>query len=360
MTDLFAPGKLGPYELANRIVMAPMTRHRASDDFVPQPISTVYYAQRASAGLIVTEASQVSRQGAGYPRTPGIYSAEQIRAWQEITRAVHARGSRIFLQLWHAGRISHPSVQPGGGLPVAPSAIAAEGVVHTPAGMQPYVVPRALTTGELAAIVQDYRAASGNAMAAGFDGVELHAANGYLIDQFLRNGSNVRADQYGGSIANRCRLLFEILDAVTEVWGAGRVGVRLSPLVDVHSVSDTDPQALFSHIAGSLGRAGLSYLHVFESVVPHPTTPSAVFDLTGLRRQFAGTYIANGGYDLSRAEEAVRGARADFVSFGRLFLANPDLPHRLRHHLTLNKPDVATFYEGGERGYTDYASASAP
>lgn len=356
MTNLFAAGRIGRYELPNRIVMAPMTRNRATDDFVPQQLMATYYCQRASAGLIITEASQVSPYAAGYPRTPGIHRPDQVAAWRSITDAVHGQRGRIFLQLWHAGRISHPSLLPDQTLPVAPSAIQADGEVYTPDGLRPFVVPRALATDEIPQIVEDFRLGAANARAAGFDGVEIHAANGYLIDQFLRSGSNVRRDPYGGSIANRCRLLFEIVEAVSGVWGAEFVGVHISPLVDVHSVSDADAQGLFTYLARELSGRGLAYLHVFESTIPHPRTPSSAFDLRAVHQAYGGTYMANGGYDRERANDAIASGRADFVSFGRLFLANPDLPERLRRGAGLNRADPATFYEGGEHGYTDYGT----
>lgn len=354
MTDLFSPVRLGPCRLDNRIVMAPMTRNRASDSFVPQPIAATYYGQRAAAGLIITEGAQVSPEAAGYPRTPGIYDDAQVDGWRVVTRAVHERGGRIFLQLWHAGRISHPLVQPAGAAPVAPSAIQAAGTLTTPAGIRPYVVPRALATDEVPGIVAQFRHGARCALAAEFDGVELHAANGYLLDQFLRSGSNRRSDRYGGSIENRTRLLLEVTEAVIEVWGEGRVGVHLSPLVDVHDVHDDDPEALFGNVAEALGHHRLAYLHVFETIVPHPQTPSRTFDVRALRRTYPGTYIANGGYDLRRANAAIEASEADLVSFGRPFIANPDLPQRWRTGAPLAVADPATFYQGGPRGYTDY------
>ena len=318
--------------------------------------SVTYYVQRASQGLIITEASQVAPEAAGYPRTPGIYSDTQVAAWREITRAVHERGARIFLQLWHAGRISHPSVLPGGQLPVAPSAIRAEGTLMTPTGTQPYVTPRALDVTEIPGIVAQFRRAARHAVEAGFDGVELHGANGYLLDQFLRDGSNRRSDGYGGSIANRARLLLEVTDAVVEEWGAQRVGVHVSPLVDVHSVSDTDPERLFIYVTEELARRKIAYLHVFESVIPHPATPSRRFDLRVLRRAFVGTYIANGGYGLERATAAITAGDADLVSFGRPYISNPDLPERLRLGVELAPADAGLFYQGEARGYIDYPS----
>lgn len=354
MTNMFSPIRVGPYLLQNRIVMAPMTRSRASDTFVPQAISATYYGQRASAGLIITEAAQVSAQGAGYPCTPGIYNAEQVAGWMPITQEVHERGGRVFLQLWHAGRISHPSIQPLNSLPVAPSATRPDGQLITKSGLQPYVTPRSLGTEEIGDVVSQFSEGARNALDAGFDGVELHAANGYLLDQFLRSGSNQRTDQYGGSVENRARLLLEVTEAVTAVWGSDKVGVHISPLVDVHSVSDEDPETLFGYVARTLGKDQLAYLHVFEAVIPHPQTPSRSFDLQQLRRAFSGTYIANGGYDATRANAALASGQTDLVSFAKLFISNPDLPDRLRRQLPLSAADPATFYQGGVSGYTDY------
>lgn len=355
--DLFTPTRLGPYQLPNRIVMAPMTRNRASDDFVPQEISATYYTQRASAGLIITEASQVSPQGAGYPCTPGIYNQEQIIGWQRVTRSVHDQGGRIFLQLWHGGRISHPSIQPDGLLPVAPSAIAADGSIMTRTGMQPYVAPRALETAEIPGIVDQFRHAASCALAAGFDGVELHAANGYLLDQFIRDGSNRRTDAYGGSIENRARLLLEVTEAVVGVWGGNRVGVRISPLVNVHSVRDSDPEATFTYIARQLNRFSLAYLHVFESSIL-PSVPAVTVEFGNLRQAFTGAYMANGGYDVKKANDVLASGRADMISFATAFIANPDLPERLARNVPLAVADKDTFYQGGERGYIDYPSLS--
>jgi N-ethylmaleimide reductase len=273
--DLFAPFDLGPYTLANRMVMAPLTRNRAGPGNVPQALNAAYYAQRASAGLIITEATQVSPQGLGYPDTPGIHSPEQIDGWRRVTEAVHARGGLIFLQLWHVGRISHPSLQPDGAVPVAPSAIRPEGQAATYDGMQDFVTPRALATDEIPGIIDQYRTAARNALSAGFDGVEVHAANGYLLDQFLRDGSNRRDDGYGGPIANRARLLLEVTEAVAKVWGANRVGIRISPVNGFNSMSDSDPDGTFGYVAQALNRFGLAYLHVversFSSEQPEPT-----------------------------------------------------------------------------------------
>ncbi len=347
------PVKLGPYELENRVVMAPLTRNRAGPGNVPQAINVAYYAQRASAGLIVTEATQVSPQGVGYPDTPGIHNRAQVEGWRRVTDAVHARGGRIFVQLWHVGRISHPSLQPNGALPVAPSAIKPDGESATPDGPRPFVTPRALETRELPGVVDQFRAGAGNALEAGFDGVEIHAANGYLLDQFLRDGTNHRTDAYGGSLENRARLLLEVTEAVAGVWGADRVGVRLSPLNAFNDMADSQPGATFGYAAGRLGAHGLAYLHVVEPGAPGPDARDG-FDWHELRRAFGGTTIANGGYDLDRAGEALAAGDADLVAFGRLFIANPDLPRRFAIGAPLNAPDPATFYGGDARGYTDY------
>jgi N-ethylmaleimide reductase len=350
--DLFTPIEIGPLTLPNRIVMAPMTRNRASAGNVPGALAVEYYRQRASAGLIVTEATQVSPQGVGYPGTPGIHDAAQAAGWRSVTDAVHAAGGRIFLQLWHVGRISHPSLQPDGTLPVAPSAIAAAGEVFTASGPQSFVTPRALRTDEIPGIVAQFEHGARLARAAGFDGIELHGANGYLIDQFLRDGTNRRTDRYGGSLANRARFLLEVTEAVAGVWGADRVGVRLSPRGDFNSMSDSDPRATFGHAALALAPFGLAYLHIVEPVgsLPAGTAPLA----PDLKEAFGGPVMINGGYTLPLADAALASGAADLVSFGVAFLANPDLPLRLANDAPLNPPDPATFYGGDQRGYTDY------
>jgi len=347
--DLFTPVRIGAYLLPNRMVMAPLTRNRAGAGNVPTAFNASYYAQRAAAGLIITEASQVSPQGVGYPGTPGIHSREQFQGWKAVTQAVHAKGGRIFLQLWHVGRISHPSLQPNGELPVAPSAIRPAGEAFTQTGLQPFVTPRALETREISGIVDDYRKAAINAVAAGFDGVEIHAANGYLIDQFLRDGSNHRSDQYGGSLENRARFLLEVTDAVVGVWSPNRVGVRLSPVGKFNDMADSDPQRTFEYAARALSRLKPAYLHGVEM-----DGDSKNFDFRKLRRAFDGLYIANTGYTKARANAALARGDADLVAFGTLFLANPDLPERFAHDAPLNTPDPATFYGGDARGYTDY------
>lgn len=345
---LFSPVKVGELLLPNRIVMAPLTRNRALAGNVPNPLAAVYYAQRASAGLIISEATQIVPEGQGYPATPGIHDDAQIAGWRVITDAVHAAGGRIFLQLWHVGRISYATFQPGGAAPVAPSAIAARGEVFTGQGMAAFPTPRALAIDELPALIEAYATAARNARAAGFDGVEVHAANGYLLDQFLRDGTNTRTDAYGGPIENRARLLFEVVDAVAKVWGAGRVGVRLSPTNSFNDIEDSQPQALFDHVARTLSSRKLAYLHVVEMEGPQP------FNFAQLRGTFDGAYIACGSLDGARAQAAVESGHADLVAFGRLFIANPDLPMRLLKHAPLNAWDESTFYGGDERGYTDY------
>jgi N-ethylmaleimide reductase len=357
--DLFSPILLGELTLPSRVVMAPMTRNRAGPGNVPGALAVEYYSQRASAGLIVTEATQVSPQGVGYPGTPGIHSDAQVAGWRRVTDAVHQAGGRIFLQLWHVGRISHPSLQPDGALPVAPSALAAAGEVFTATGPQPFVVPRALETAEIPKLVAQFADGARRAQAAGFDGVEFHGANGYLIDQFLRDGTNRRSDRYGGSLENRARFLIEVTEAVAGVWGTERVGVRLSPWGSFNSMSDSDPRATFGYAARALAPFGLAYLHLVEPAgdVPAGATPLA----PELKAAFGGPLMLNGGYTRPLAEAALARGEADLVSFGASFLANPDPPLRLARNAPLNAPDPATFYGGDHRGYTDYpALAPAP
>ena len=350
--DLFAPIRLGALTLPNRIVMAPLTRNRALPGNVPGPMTETYYRQRTSAGLIITEASPVCAEGHGYPRTPGIHSAEQVAGWRAVTDAVHAEGGRIFLQLWHVGRISHPSLQPNSAAPVAPSALKPAGQVWTGSGLQDYVTPRALARDELPGIIAAYRQAALNAQDAGFDGVEVHGANGYLLDQFLRSSTNQRNDDYGGPIGNRARLLLEVMEAVIEVFGADRVGVRLSPENRFNDISDADPQATFGYVVDRLSPLGLAYLHVLEGDMTGQSAPG--FDYAALRHAFAGPYMANCGYDRARAMAAVAAGQADLVAFGRAFIANPDLPARLAADAPLNEADAKTFYAGEEKGYIDY------
>ncbi|MEJ2253395.1 MAG: alkene reductase [Nitrospirota bacterium] len=353
--DLFGPCALGPYRLGNRMVMAPMTRNRAGLGLAPQEMNVLYYAQRASAGLIVTEAAQVSGQGIGYPNTPGIHTEEQVEGWRLVTDAVHAHGGLIFCQLFHGGRISHPSLQPGEELPVAPSAVKPEGEVMTYQGLKPFVTPRALQTGEVAGVVEQFRRGARCALRAGFDGVELHAANGYLPCQFLEDGANRRTDRYGGPVQNRVRFVLEVAEALVEVWGADRVGVHISPFNPFNSMHDSDPQALYTHLAGELNRLGLCYVSAVEIDPGSLRNHGAPNHVTRrVREIFEGAYITNGGYDREKGLAVLARGEADLVSYGRLFLANPDLPERFRTNAALNEPDPETFYGGDEHGYTDY------
>jgi N-ethylmaleimide reductase len=355
---LFTPFRLGELELRNRTVMAPMTRSRATDGNVPNPLAATYYAQRASAGLIITEATQVSPQGIGYVRTPGIHTPEQVAGWRQVTSAVHAKGGTIFAQLWHVGRISHPDFH-NGALPVAPSAISADADVYTPNGPSKTVTPRALELSELPGIVEQFRHGAEMAKEAGFDGVEIHGANGYLLDQFLRDGSNHRTDAYGGSIENRARLPLEVAEAVISVWGPARVGYRVSPTAEIHGMTDSDPARTFTYLAEKLAALKMGYLHIMEPL-SGAAAPSAAKRVTpALRAAFQGPLIVNGGYDGAAAAAAIARAEADLVAFGVPFLANPDLPQRLRRGAPLNAPDTATFYMGEEKGYTDYPALAA-
>ena len=356
--------------LANRVVMAPLTRNRAPGA-IPNALMVTYYAQRANpqdgAGLIITEATAITHQGQGYADVPGIWSAEQVAGWRKVTDAVHAAGGKIVVQLWHVGRISHVDLQPGGGAPVAPSAITAKTktvlIKDGVAGFVETSPPRALRLDELPGIVNDYRLAAANAIAAGFDGVEVHAANGYLIDQFLRSGSNHRTDAYGGSVENRARLLVEVMTAIAKEIGGDRTGIRLSPVTPANDALDTHPQPLFNHVAQALGPLGLAYLHLIEGATGGArdhTQGDAPFDYDALRsayRQAGGTgaWMVNNALDRALAEQSLA-TGADLVCFGKPFIANPDLTHRLRKNAPLNTPDRATFYGGGAKGYTDYPS----
>jgi N-ethylmaleimide reductase len=354
-SPLLSPIALGPYTLANRLVMAPLTRNRAAAGLVPSALNATYYAQRASAGLIITEASQITPEGMGYPDTPGIYSAEQVVGWQAVTQAVHQQGGRIFLQLWHVGRISHPSLQPNGALPVAPSAIAPAGMASTYTGEQPFVTPRALATEEIPLIVEHYQQAAKNALAAGFDGVEVHSANGYLLDQFLHDGSNHRTDEYGGSVENRARLTLQVIEAVVGIWGSDRVGIRLSPSGTFNDMADSDPKTVFTYLVSALNAFDLAYIHLIE---PRSDAGSAAnaMELTSryFRSIYQGVIISAGGYDQAMGEEAIASGDADLIAYGRWFISNPDLPKRFALGADLNPYDRSTFYGGGERGYTDY------
>ena len=364
--DIFSPYRLGSLMLPNRIMMAPMTRNRAGAGNAPTALNAAYYAQRAGAGLIVAEASQVSPQGIGYPGTPGIHSAEQIAGWKLVTEAVHAAGGRIFLQLWHVGRISHPSLQPDGALPVAPSAIAPAGQAWTLEGMKPYVTPRALETAEIPGIVEQYRQGAANAKAAGFDGIEVHAAHGYLLDQFLRDKTNHRGDRYGGSALNRARLVVEVMEAVASVWGPERTGVHLSPTnLAFNDISDSDPASTFTTAVRELDRLGISYLHLVEpgATDPAPSLPSSAsgggmdgarLDAKFFRPLWRAALVVNKAYDLARDNAVLASGDADLVSFATLFIANPDLPERLRRGGPFATAERKTFYGGGAAGYTDY------
>ncbi len=353
--DLFTPIRLGAIEAPNRIIMAPLTRMRAGPNRVPTQLMVEYYAQRAAAGLIVNEATAISQQGTGCPNSPGIYTEEQISGWQKVTGAVHKAGGRIFLQLWHMGRISHPSFQADGALPVAPSAIAPRtGQVLTERGMQPYVTPRALAKEELPGIVMQYAIAADHAKTAGFDGVEIHNANGYLLDQFLRDGTNQRRDEYGGPVRNRARLTLEVTDAVTQVWGADRVGIRFSPGGVFNDMHDSNPLETFSHVLHELNRFKLAYAHLIVSTkddLEHGATP---VPLAALRKEFHGPLIVANGFTYETATQVLADGLADAVAFGRLFIANPDLPERFRLDAPLNALEEATLYGGSKKGYTDY------
>ncbi len=351
--DLFSPYELGKIRLSNRMVMAPMTRCRAVEGNIPNPLAVTYYSQRSGAGLIITEGSQVSPQGVGYVRTPGIYSPGQVKGWKSVTDAVHQAGSKIFLQLWHVGRVSHPDFH-GGDVPVAPSALPVEGDIYTPFGKKKIGTPRALGLEEIPDIVNQFRTGAENAKEAGFDGVEIHGANGYLLDQFLRDGSNQRTDRYGGSLQNRARFPLEVVEAVKDVFGAERVGYRISPHFQRYSMSETKPLETFSYLAEELNGLKLAYLHMIERVGEPMLVPPEDRLASVMRRIFKGALILNGGYDASKGNNAIQNGFADLISYGSLFLANPDLPERFKKSASLNTPDMATFYQGEERGYIDY------
>ncbi len=352
-SPLLEPLEIGDLKLKNRMVMAPLTRNRAGEGNVPQDLNKLYYSQRSGAGLIITEASQISPYAQGYPATPGIHSAAQVAGWKAITQAVHDKGGLMFIQLWHVGRISHPSMLPDNALPVAPSAIQPKGEAVTYDGMQPFVTPRALDIDEIPGVIADYVKAAENAKAAGFDGIEIHAANGYLLDQFLRDGSNKRTDAYGGSIENRMRLLDEVITAVKAVWPSSRIGVRLSPENQFNDMADSTPQATFTAVVGMLNKHDLGYLHVLEGDM---LGAEHKVDYTELRKLFTGFYMANNGYTQATGEQSLNAGNADLIAYGQLFLANPDLVERFKRGSELNEPDQATYYGGDEKGYTDYPS----
>jgi N-ethylmaleimide reductase len=364
---VFQPYRLGPFTLPHRIVMAPLTRSRARQPGnVPSALAACYYAQRASAALIISEATQVSMQGQGYAWTPGIHTAEQVAAWRRVTEAVHQAPGLIFNQLWHVGRNSHPALQPDNMLPVAPSAITPEGkaFIENERGqgeLVPFVRPRALDIEEMPFVVRQYQRAARNAQAADFDGVEIHGANGYLLGQFIEAGTNRRKDSYGGPVENRMRLLLEVAEALTPIWGPDRIGVRLSPLGKMNDISDDDPEATFGTIAERLSDYGFAYLHIVNLAMEQlqkgeKPDPRALRMVDLIRQKFKGTLIVAGGFDLDSAERWLREGRADLIAFGRKFIANPDLPERLRVRAPLNTDDPTTYYGGGEKGYTDYPS----
>jgi len=351
-TDIFKSFQFGDLTLANRMVMAPMTRNRANEQGLVSAMMVTYYQQRASAGLIVSESAPVSAQGVGYPNTPGLFTENQADSWKPLVAAVHAQEGHIFAQLQHCGRISHSSLHVDNALPVAASALRANGQAVTYTGLLDFETPRALDTQEISLIVEQFHLAARMAKRAGFDGIEVHGANGYLIDQFLRDGSNRRSDAYGGNVENRMRLLNEILDAVCTVWPVDRVGVRLTPENNFNSMSDSNPQAHFEYFVEKLSARHLAYVHVLEGDM---MTKTSQVDYHTLRAKFSGIYIANNGYDLEKAQTTIANGDASLVAFGIPFLANPDLVHRYRENLPLNAADTTTFYGGNEVGYTDYA-----
>lgn len=354
--DLFTPIQLGPLALPNRIFMAPLTRCRASEGNVPNDLNAEYYAQRSSAGLIISEATSVSAAGYGYPNTPGIHTAAQVAGWKRVTEAVHSKGGHIYLQLWHVGRISHPAYQREGALPVAPSAIKPKGQVFTGTSMEEYVTPRALETSEIPGIIAEYVHGAELAKQAGFDGVEIHNANGYLLDQFLRTGTNRRGDRYGGSVQNRARLTLEVTEAVAGVWGGDRVGIRFSPAGVFNDMSDANPLETFGHVLRELNRFGLAYAHITR-VTAQDIAHGAAEGVgpKELRPAWNGKVVTAGGFTLESGNEALAEGWADAIAYGVPFLANPDLPERFRRNAALNTPDESTFYASGPGGYTDYS-----
>jgi len=353
--DLFSSLQLGPLELPNRIFMAPLTRCRASQGHVPNDLNAEYYEQRASAGLIISEATSVSPRGYGYPNTPGIHTEAQVGGWKKITNAVHAKGGHMYLQLWHVGRISHPAYQEDGTLPVAPSAVKPKGQVFTGTAMEDYVTPRALEKGEIPGIIEEYIHGAKLAKEAGFDGVEIHNANGYLLDQFLRDGTNQRGDSYGGSVQNRARLTLEITEAVCSVWGADRVGIRFSPAGVFNDMHDSNPLETFGHVLEELNRFGLAYAHITQ-VTAQDIAHGAVEGVgpKELKPYWKSQVVSAGGFTFESGNKALAEGWADAIAFGVPFIANPDLPERFRKNAPLNKPDEASFYGGTEKGYTDY------
>lgn len=356
--DLMSPLQVGAISLKNRFVMAPLTRNRAAEGMVPTYMMVEYYRQRASAGLIITEATLVSADGVGYPNIPGIFSKDQVEGWKKVTSAVHQAGGKIVMQLWHCGRVGHSSMLDGK-LPMAPSAIKPAGDVMTYEGMKPYETPREMTLEDIERFKENFRQAAHNALTAGFDGVEVHGANGYLLDQFLRDGSNQRNDKYGGSLENRARLLLEVVEDVCRIWGADRVGVRLSPIQPFNDVSDSHPEATFTYAVEKLDKFGLAYLHITEMGRDNPGAAGPFFQISKLKPLWHGVYMTNFDLSLDEANQAIAEGKAELVSFGKLFIANPDLPIRFIKKAPLNEPDPNTFYGGDERGYTDYPSLEA-
>ena len=360
MSTLFDPIQIGDIALANRIVMAPLTRNRAIAGNVAGPLTVEYYRQRASAGLIIAEASQISPIAQGYLDTPGIYSDAQVAGWRQVTDAVHAAGGKIVLQLWHVGRISHTSLLPDGAVPVSPSDKKADAMTYTSQGFIPVSTPRALRDDEIPGLIDDYRHAARNAIAAGFDGVEIHAANTYLIEQFLRDSVNERSGPYGGSIAHRARLLLEVTQAITAEIGAGRTGIRLSPMTTFTAALDSDPQALYGYVVEQLAPLGLAYLHMIEGETGGTRTPEGkAFDYAALRHAFNGVWMVNNGYSRELALQTVADGQADLVAFGRPFISNPDLVRRLQENAPLNELQADTLYGGGAKGYIDYPTLTA-
>jgi 2,4-dienoyl-CoA reductase-like NADH-dependent reductase (Old Yellow Enzyme family) len=350
MPTLFDPLQVGDLRIPNRIFMAPLTRLRGTTDHLPTPVMAEYYVQRASAGLIITEGIPVVPQGVGYQQVPGIWSPEQITRWKTITNAVHAAGGRIFAQIWHVGRISHPMFL-NGELPVAPSALKPNGFVSLVRPQLEFETPRALDIHEIPGIIEAYRRGAQHALEAGFDGVELHGANGYLLDQFLQDGSNHRTDEYGGSVQNRARLMLEATDAVISVWGPGRVGMHLAPRGDAHSIHDSNPLATFSYVASELGRRKLAFIVAREAIGADQIGPQ-------LKKLFGGPYVMNEKFTFETAQEVLEAGHADAVAFGKLFIANPDLPKRFALSLPLNDPEPSTFYTHGSEGYVDYPATA--
>jgi N-ethylmaleimide reductase len=351
---LFSPFRLGGLQLNNRLVMAPLTRNRATKGTdAPNNLNARYYRQRATAGLIISEATQISQQGQGYIWTPGIYTEAQVEGWRKVTDAVHGAGGKIFIQLWHVGRVSHVSLQPGGAQPVAPSAIAAKTKTFIETGFAETSEPRALSVEDIAGVVADYKKAAENAKRAGFDGIEIHGANGYLIDQFLKDGTNQRTDHYGQTIENRARFALEVTDAILQIWDKSSIGIRLSPVSPANNAVDSNPEGIFFYLVEQLSVRKIAYIHVVEGATGGPRD-NVPFDFLALRKAFSGAYIANNDYTRDLAIETLQSNRADLIAFGKLFLANPDLVERLRKNAPLNVPKTETFYGGTSEGYTDY------